>query len=65
MEKKLKRSFGGKLGNFVMGGEFSTKDERRMQKKHLSAYLRGALIFRHGYTIKGEPNWLRVQELWT
>jgi hypothetical protein len=60
------RSFGGKVK------DFSDKDERTKEKKHLKAYLRGRFFYRHGLEsfMVGEREMLKpmvheVKEVWT
>lgn len=56
--KEKKRSFGGKILNF------KNKEEEKREKKHLAAYLNGDFRYQDGLTIKGDPNWIRVKEIW-
>lgn len=56
--KEKKRSFGGKISNF------KNKEEEKREKKHLAAYLNGDFRYQDGLTIKGDPNWIRVKEIW-
>jgi len=57
------RSFGGKTENFV------DKAEQAFEKRHLTAYLRGAKRFRMGYelttSIYKTPKWFDVKEIWS
>lgn len=62
MAKKaeLRRSFGGKTENFT------DKQERNFEHKHLKAYLKGHTRFRNGINpILRTPNWYEVKEVWS
>lgn len=57
-KNSTKRIFKGKLDNFT------SKEERNFEKKHLKAYLRGDKYFFFGVDAKGEPIRYKVlQEL--
>lgn len=67
-ELKLKRSFDGPIT------EFTDKEERAFQKKHLNAYLRGWEFFRHGYSDYEDPAtklkyrvpaWFMTKQVWS
>lgn len=53
------RKFGGKIDNF------ESKDEQRLEKKHLKAYLRGNTYFKYGFTTNEDgmriPAWHKVK----
>lgn len=58
MNKDKKRTFGGKIENFI------NKEERNFENKHLKAYLKGHEKFRFGFDLKSkEPLWYRVKEI--
>jgi hypothetical protein len=67
MKKELKRSFGGKLGNFT--NQFNDKQEKSFEKKHLAAYLKGNRIFYFGRVSDGfgghKPAEFKVNEVWS
>ena len=50
------RKFNGKIDNFA------DKLERRFQKAHLHAYLKGWELFRFGFNSEGKPNWYFVDQ---
>ena len=60
--KTKTRHFGGKLDNFT------SKEERTHEQKHLKAYLRGNKRFQNGYHTNSaglrEPSWFNVKEEW-
>ena len=58
-EPQLRRSFGGKIDNFT------NKLERAFEQRHLKAYLKGKQYFRFGFNAMGDPNWFKVNEIWT
>ena len=54
--KTLLRQFKGKIDNF------SSKEERNFEKKHLKAYLRGDKYFFYGIDDLGNPKRYEVQQ---
>lgn len=63
MSRKLnnqgkKRSFGGKIDNFI------DRNERAFEQKHLKTYLKGHKRFQIGKYPNGEPMYSEVKEIW-
>lgn len=59
--EKLKRSFGGKIIDFI------SNYERNFEKKHLKAYLKGKKTFNYGFKTVGDfriPASFPVKEIW-
>lgn len=59
-EVKKKRSFGGKIDNFI------DKEERAFEKRHLRAYIKGWKRFQQGRNPETkEPIYYDVIENWS
>lgn len=57
--KNGERHFGGKTDGF------SSKREQREEQAHLKAYKKGHNRYKFGTTIKGEPIYHPVIEIWS
>jgi hypothetical protein len=55
--QQTKRQFLGKLDNFT------SKEERNFEKKHLRCYLRGDKFFEYGHDEVGQPIRREVQQI--